>query len=297
MNDMIEKFLNYLDKQRNYSPHTITSYKNDIKEFNHFLEKNKYKYKNINYKEVKVYFMELHDKKYNRSTISRKLSAVRRFYKFLVKEKIVNNNAFDLVSSPKKEKKLPQFLYYDELQTLFAIPDLNTPLGQRDLLILELLYGTGIRVNELVNIKIEDINFNNRVIRVLGKGNKERNVIYGACCEEILSLYLDVGYITLLKGKAKNYIILNKEGDKLTTRGVGYIINRILKKVSLKSHLSPHVLRHTFATHMLDNGADLLTIRELLGHSSLSTTSIYTHVSNEKLREVYLHSHPRAKDK
>lgn len=297
MEPNIERFISYLEIQKNYSIHTRKSYHKDLLDFVSFSNDNGIDYKKITYQNIKAYMMYLYDKKYNRTTIARKLSAIRRFYQYLVKENIIKTNIVNLISLPKKEKKLPRFLYYDEIEALFSVPDLSTPLGQRDLLILEILYSTGIRVNELVNIKIDDINFDHNIIRVLGKGNKEREVVYGEYCEEILSLYLNDGYKKLLKNKNHNYLILNKDGNKITTRAINYIINRLINNACLKNHLSPHTLRHTYATHMLENGADLITVQKLLGHASLSATSIYTHVTNERLREVYLHSHPRAREK
>jgi integrase/recombinase XerC len=265
-------------------------------EFKDFIDKKKINYKNISYPDIRSYLMELYNEKYSRNSVSRKLSALRSFYKYLSREEVIDENAFILVSSPKKEKRLPKFLYYDELDTLFSAPDIKTPLGQRDLLILELLYATGIRVSELTNIKKSEIDFYNRSIRILGKGNKERDVIYGAYAEDIIEIYLNDGYLKLKHNQDHDYLILNNQGRKLTTRGVTYILDKLIKQASLEKHISPHMLRHTFATHMLESGADLLTVQELLGHASLSTTGIYTHITNEHLREVYLHAHPRARE-
>ncbi|MDD3048523.1 MAG: tyrosine recombinase XerC [Bacilli bacterium] len=292
----MEKFLNYLNLQKNYSDYTSINYKVDILEFNEFLTKHKLIFNNISYQDIRTYLMELYDLKYSRNTVSRKLSSLRSFYKYLSKEDIIKDNPFLLVSSPKKEKKLPKFLYYDQLEALFETPDINNALGQRDLLILEMLYATGMRVSELVNLKEKDIDYFNKTIRVIGKGNKEREVIYGVYCKEILELYLKEGRISLLKNKKSDYLLLNNSGSNLTTRGISFILDKLIIKASLNKHFSPHDLRHTFATHMLESGADLLTVQELLGHSSLATTQIYTHVTNEHLREVYLHAHPRAHD-
>ena len=212
----------------------------------------------------------------------------------LLKENYIVKNPMTLISNPKQESKLPHFLYYNELETILNIPDKSTPLGQRDSVILELLYSTGIRVSELVNIKLKDINLSTRKIRILGKGNKERIVLYGEYLKNLLDIYLNDGREKLVKNN-QEYLVLNKNGSGLTTRGVRVIIDNILKKGEIDFHISPHVLRHTFATHMLDSGADLKSVQELLGHENLSTTQIYTHVSNERLRKVYLSTHPRAK--
>lgn len=290
-------FSKYLAAERGYSDNTINGYLTDIIEFFDFIKLNDIKYKNVTYQNIKAYLMTLHDLKYQRSTIARKISALRRFYRYLCKENIIKDNPFELVSLPKKEKKLPSFLYNSELEDLFEIPKINTPLGQRNRLILELLYATGIRVGELVNIKNEDIDFFNKSIRVTGKGDKMRIVMYGEYCEDIMQQYLNDGYLKLLNDRKSDYLIVNNRGSKITERAIRYIINDLIKKSSLKKHISPHTLRHTFATHMLESGADLLTVQELLGHESLSTTQIYTHVTNERLREVYLHAHPRAREK
>ena len=234
-------------------------------------------------------------KKYEKKTISRHISTLRSFYKYLVNENIISKNPMLLISNPKLDKKLPNFLYYDELEILLNIPDKETILGLRDALILEMLYSTGIRVSELINIKLKDINFSDKKILILGKGSKERYVLYGNTLKQILDLYLKNSRQKL--NKNSEYLILNKNGNKITDRGVRLIISNILKKGELDYHVSPHTLRHTFATHMLDNGADLKSVQELLGHSNLSTTQVYTHITNERLRSVYLKTHPRAKEK
>ncbi len=293
MSEYIDKFLKYLKIEKNYSINTIESYKKDLLEFNEYL-KNK-KIKDVDYKFIRDYLAYMYQKKYMKKTISRHISTLRSFYKYLNNENILNKNPMILISNPKLDKKLPNFLYYDELLVLLNIPNKETTLGLRDALILELLYSTGIRVSELINIKIKDINFNDKKILILGKGNKERYVLYGNTLMELLDLYLNNSRSKL--NKDSEYLILNKNGDKITDRGIRLIIQNILKKGELDYHVSPHTLRHTFATHMLDNGADLKSVQELLGHENLSTTQIYTHVTNERLRSVYLNTHPRAKEK
>ena len=192
----------------------------------------------------------------------------------------------------KKEKKLPRFFYYNELEELFQTPRLSTPLGQRDRLILEMLYATGVRVSELVDIKTTDISGNE--IRIVGKGNKERIVRFGEYVEDILELYLNDAYHELNLDNS-DYLFLNSHGGQLTTRGIRYILDRIISNTTLKKSISPHMLRHSFATHLLNEGCDILTVQELLGHESLTATSIYTHVTNDRLKEVYYKCHPRAK--
>jgi integrase/recombinase XerC len=184
----------------------------------------------------------------------------------------------------------------EDISIIFDIPDINTPIGQRNRLILELLYGTGIRVSELCNIKLVDINYNKKTINIIGKGNKERIVFYGDVCESILDKYINYGRNILLNNKNSYYLIIGtNKTTKISVRSIELIIDKIIKRAALKKNITPHILRHTFATHLLNEGCDILLVKEFLGHSSLDTTGIYTHVSNEKLRKVYLDSHPRAK--
>jgi len=292
---MIQAFINYLKNERHYSEHTIINYESDILEFERFMKTEHIPdWESVTYNQIRGFLISLYNQNFKATTVSRKLSSLRSFYRFLVGEEIVKNNPFTLVSTPKKDKGLPKFLYYQDLTSIIDSINLNTPLGIRDRLIFELLYATGIRVSELVNIKLTDINQSEYSIKVLGKGNKERMVYYGEYCHNILNLYLSNARNILLKDHQSNYLLINNHYQQLTTRGIRMIIDRVINKTSLKTHVSPHMLRHTFATHLLNEGADLLTVQELLGHVNLSTTSIYTHVSNEQLRSVYLKAHPRS---
>lgn len=293
MDKYIDDFLKYLEIERHYSSHTINSYKTDLEEYKDYLKDTNIK--NTDYKFIRSYLTYMFDKKYEKKTISRHISTLRSFYKYLLEEKIIKKNPMTLISNPKLDKKLPNFLYYDELEILLNIPDRSTTLGLRDALILELLYSTGIRVSELINIKIKDINTSTKKILIMGKGSKERYVLYGEVLASLLDNYLVNSRSKL--NKNSEYLILNKNGDQITDRGIRLIIERTLKKGSIDYHVSPHTLRHTFATHMLENGADLKSVQELLGHENLSTTQVYTHVTNERLRTVYLKTHPRAKEK
>lgn len=290
----LSEFLKYIDLEKNYSNYTLINYKDDLSFYLDFLNKESIDVLDSDYKVIRNYLSYMYNKKYTSKTISRHISSLRSFYKYMLKENYIVKNPMTLISNPKQESKLPHFLYYNELETILNIPDKSTPLGQRDSVILELLYSTGIRVSELVNIKLKDINLSTRKIRILGKGNKERIVLYGEYLKNLLDIYLNDGREKLVKNN-QEYLVLNKNGSGLTTRGVRVIIDNILKKGEIDFHISPHVLRHTFATHMLDSGADLKSVQELLGHENLSTTQIYTHVSNERLRKVYLSTHPRAK--
>ena len=290
----LSEFLKYIDLEKNYSNYTLINYKDDLSFYLDFLNKENIDVLDSDYKVIRNYLSYMYNKKYSSKTISRHISSLRSFYKYMLKENYIVKNPMTLISNPKQESKLPHFLYYNELETILNIPDKSTPLGQRDSVILELLYSTGIRVSELVNIKLKDINLSTRKIRILGKGNKERIVLYGEYLKNLLDIYLNDGREKLVKNN-QEYLVLNKNGSGLTTRGVRVIIDNILKKGEIDFHISPHVLRHTFATHMLDSGADLKSVQELLGHENLSTTQIYTHVSNERLRKVYLSTHQRAK--
>lgn len=287
------KFIDYLKNERNYSNNTILSYENDLNEFINLYEED---ILTLKYKDISKYLKHVYDKNYNRNTISRKLSAIKSFYNYFKKEGIIKQSPVNNISYPKKALTLPKFLQYSELETLFSVPDINNAYGQRDRLILELLYATGLRVSELVNIKLDDIDINNSEIRVLGKGSVERVVYFGEYAKDIMELYIRDGREKLLKGRVSDYLFINNKFNKLTDRGVRFILDKILEKTSIKVKISPHSLRHTFATHLLNEGADLKVVQELLGHKNLSTTSIYTHVSNEKLRDVYYKSHPRSKE-
>jgi len=292
---VVEDYLEYLKYEKNYSQYTVINYRDDIDEFLNYIESENLDYRELEYSDIRFYLMYLKDtKKDNNSSIDRKLSSLRGFYKFLANNNIVSTNVFTLVNGPKKAKKLPRFFEYNELEKLFNACDLGTPIGQRDRLLLELLYATGVRVGELVNIKINDIDESSRSILILGKGNKERYVTYGDYCAEILDLYLKEGYI-LLNKKNSSYLLLNSNGGNLTDRGVRYILDQIIKKTSINKNISPHMIRHSFATHLLNEGADLLSVQKLLGHESIKATQIYTHVTTDRLKEVYFKSFPRAK--
>lgn len=285
----IESFIEYLDFEKRFSKHTSLNYEIDLKEFLEFQKKD---INSIDINDIREYLKFLYDKKYSNATISRKVSSLKSFFKYLSGENKIQENPMLLISNPKKEKKLPNFLNYEDLEKLLNIPDLKISDGQRDALIMEMLYSTGIRVSELVNIKIKDIDFTDEKIIILGKGDKERYVYYGSKCQNLLKLYLKEGRKDLPQSE---YLFTNKHGNKINDRVIRMIIERNTKLAGIKQHVTPHTLRHTYATHMLNEGADLKSVSDLLGHENLSTTQIYTHVSNERLRNVYLNSHPRAK--
>jgi len=294
-NKELNDYLDYLKYQKNYSDYTIENYKHDIIEYLEYLSSESLEFKNIEYSDIRFFLMYLKDtKKDDNTSINRKLSSLRGFYKYLANEKIVKSNVFSLVNGPKKSRKLPRYFEYNELEELFNVPDTRTPLGQRDSLILEMLYATGVRVGELVNIKVSDIDLGRRNIIILGKGNKERFVTYGEYCEDILKTYLNTGRVSL-NVKQSDYLFLNNNGGQLTDRGVRFILDKLIQKTSLNKNISPHMIRHSFATHLLNEGCDLLTVQKLLGHESIKATQIYTHVTTDRLKEVYYNSFPRAK--
>ena len=294
-NKELVEYLEYLKYQKNYSDYTIKSYKDDVLEYLNYLNREALNFKKVEYSDIRFYLMYLKDeKKDDNSSINRKLSSLRGFYKFMANEGIVKSNVFSLVNGPKKSKKLPRYFEYNELEELFKVPDTRNPLGQRDLLLLEMLYATGVRVGELVSIKVKDIDLNNRSILILGKGNKERFVQFGEYCEDILKEYLKDGR-KILNSKDSQYLFLNNNGGELTERGVRFILDKLIKQTGINKNISPHMIRHSFATHLLNEGCDLLTVQKLLGHESIKATQIYTHVTTDRLKEVYYQSFPRAK--
>lgn len=289
----LEEYLHYLRYEKNYSNMTIDSYERDIVEYISFCDEKDINIIKAKYNDISSYLRTI-DNKEKASTLARKISSLRGFYKFLISLGYLENNPCSLVKTPRKEKKLPRFFYYNELEEMFKVPDMETPLGQRDRLILEVLYASGVRVSELVNIKLSDID--NMDIRIFGKGAKERIAHIGEYAKEVLDTYLKDGYVTLNK-KGSEYLFLNNNGGKLSVRGVRYLLDNIIEKTTINKKISPHMLRHSFATHLLNEGCDILSVQELLGHESLSATAIYTHVTTDRLKEVYFKSHPRAKMK
>lgn len=295
MDKIIQNFIQYLEYEKGYSKKTIISYEKDLELFNNYLKETKIKnINNIDYNIIRKYLAKLHDGNYESSSVCRKISALRSFFKYSLKEKVITNNPMTLISNPKREKKLPKYLNYEEMERLLNCIEINTKEGIQERLIIELLYSTGIRVSELVNIKIKDIKIHENQINILGKGNKERIVLFGAKAKELIKLYLNA-YKEEFEGNISNqYLLINKKGKPLSTNKIELIVKDALRKSALKLNISPHTLRHTFATHLLDSGADLKSVQELLGHENLKTTAIYTHVSNERLKHVFINSHPRA---
>lgn len=291
----LNEYIRELSINKNYSENTIEAYKRDLNEYFSYLKNNNKNYLSIDYDSIRKYLSYLNDKKDTNSTISRKISSLRGFYSYLRLNEKIKNNPFKLINLPKKEQKLPRFFYYNELEELFAACDTSTSLGQRNLAILEVLYATGTRVSELINIKLEDINFSEKQIKVLGKGNKERMVFLGEYAVDALEDYLNDGYLFLNKYNL-DYVFLNHLGNKITRRGIEDILTKLIKKTSIDKKISPHMIRHSFATHLLNEGCDLESVQEMLGHESISATAIYTHVTDDRIKEIYFKAHPRARE-
>ena len=292
-------FLEYLKIERNYSQHTIDNYEKDIYNFFLFMnEEGVTTLESLSFIEARAYLTKLHKLKYARRTVARKISSLRSFFRYLQKENKIVEDPFSLISIPKQAKQLPKFLYQEEMEKLFQVSDISTPLGQRNQAILELMYATGIRVSECCNIKLEDVDFHLETILVTGKGRKQRYVPFGSFASEALRVYIDNGRVDLLRKNADpnsmKHLFLNFRGKPLSTRGVSKVLNSIVENASTSLVINPHMLRHTFATHMLNEGADLRVVQELLGHASLSSTQVYTHVTKDHLRKTYLQYHPRS---
>ena len=289
--EAIKYFLEYIIKELNYSEKTRNNYERDLIIYKDFLDIKKYSYLTIKKNDIMEYLKYLDSFKYSNKTISRNLSSLRSFYSYLVDIKEIDNNVFKRIKNPKVEKNLPNYLSHDEIDKIIDLLDEKTKEEIRDKCIFELLYSTGLRVSELSNLQLKDIDFKEKSIRVFGKGSKERIVYYGGFASELLNKYMYVRNEFLINGNVE-YLFINKIGSKLSRQSIEGIINRITKKTLVKHKITPHTLRHTYATHLLDEGADLRSVQELLGHENLDTTEIYTHVSNERLRNEYFKYHP-----
>lgn len=296
--DHLEQFCTYLIVEKNASDYTIVFYRHDIEVFFSFMYTEGIStLADVDQVAVRVFLTELYEKKMARKSVSRMLSSLRSFYKYLEREEKVTTNPFVHVPLPKQNKLIPDFFYLEELSELFQASDVSTALGQRDQALLELLYATGIRVSECQSLRLNQIDFSLGVINVIGKGRKERFIPFGQYAQDALHTYIKDGREKLLDGNPEksDVVFLNARGRPLTTRGIHFVLENLIKKTSLTVRIHPHKFRHTFATHLLNEGADLRTVQELLGHENLSTTQIYTHVTKDRLRHVYMNSHPRAK--
>ncbi len=284
---MLEKYNEYLKYELNYSFYTIKEYVLHVKDFITYCDNNGVNYLSLSKDDVINYLKFLDEQKLSNKSIGTILSSLRCFYSYLLDNNYINLNIFKLISNPKLEKKLPSFLSYEEIRIVLDSIDTDNILSIRNKMIIELLYATGIRVSELRNIKITDIDFNNKSIKVFGKGSKERIVYFGDYAYDAIKLYLESRELK------SEYLILNNKGEQISVRGIELIIKNVIDKACIKTKVSPHTFRHTFATHMLNNGCPLKSVQELLGHASLSSTEIYTHITDDYIKSEYLKNMPR----
>jgi integrase/recombinase XerC len=299
---LIDRFIEYLSIEKHYSPQTVRAYSKDLQDFVRYLDDIRVSsLEDVTPVVIRSYLARRRASGVRKRSMARFLSTLRTAYRFFMREGWVRANPAKAVSTPKLEQKIPQFLYIEEAMRLMEAPDVSTPAGLRDRAILELLYGTGIRVSECVGIRMGDVNLERGTLLIHGKGSKERYVVVGRKAEEAVRRYVREARPLFLEAGLRSggaagepYLFLNRRGGRLTDRSVRRIVDKHMAAVSASLSISPHVLRHTFATHLLDGGADLRAVQELLGHSSLSSTQIYTHTTKERLRRIYEESHPRA---
>jgi integrase/recombinase XerC len=306
MEHLLTQFLEHLRYERNLSEHTLRNYQSDLEQFHAFLapvatgngKRAEPELSAIDHITVREWLATLHATQKQKSSIARKLAALRTFFQFLVREGLLEMNPAKLVSTPRLEKKLPKHLSIEEAVKFVEMPGLDTVLGKRDRAMLELMYATGVRVAELTKLNVGHVDYKNRLIRVTGKRRKERIVPFGEPALAALLVYLEVRESLLdvapVSEREPEALFLNYQGTRITTRSVGRMVEKYIRLCAGRYDISPHALRHSFATHLLDSGADLRDIQELLGHARLSSTQIYTHVSMEKLIAVYDKSHPKA---
>jgi len=299
----IDSFIYYLKIERNYSPNTVACYRRDLFHGIDFFaavlgkKDSDLTPADINIKIMRFYLGDLFYNGLAKSSISRRLAAWKAFYRYLGREGLIEGNPLKGISSPKAEKRLPSFLFQEECGNLIEAPGDESPLALRDRALMEVLYASGIRVGELVSLSLENLDLGRREILVLGKGAKERIAPLGSFAVEALRSYLDLGRHRLTNNLKEKAVFLNKNGTRLTDRGVRKIIKKYVDLLGIQGKVSPHTMRHSFATHMLDNGADLRAVQEMLGHKNLSTTQVYTHLTKERLKEVYLQTHPRVRNR
>lgn len=299
MLEVVDGFISYLEAEKKASFHTLRSYASDLMQFIAFFAQQNYRsLAEIDYRILRHYLSCLKAKDYERRTIARKLSAIRSFLRYLNREELLKDKTWLAVSTPRVGRRLPSFLYVEEMLQLLSTPDTGTPQGVRDLAILETLYASGIRVSELVAMNVDDIDFVLKQFIVMGKGGKERLVPLGRFALQALQHYLNTARKQLLRknpqGEAEKALWLNRFGTRLSDRSVRRLVDKYVTQAGLNTGISPHSIRHSFATHLLNAGADLRSVQELLGHVNLSTTQIYTHITQDHLKEIYLSAHPRA---
>ncbi len=287
-----QNFLQFLKTEKGYSEHTLKNYAIDLREF--FLFLGERALEAVTYLEVRAFLAVLKDKNYSKSTIARKLACIRSCFKYLAREKVIQHNPAAGIQTPKRDKKLPDFLNQEEMISLLDAPASGSWEERRDKAILEMLYSSGLRVSELVGLNHEDVDLTGNVLRVRGKGKKERMVPIGRVAAQSLKDYFSAKPPRDAGDSLEKPVFKNRLGGRLTDRSVRRMILKYTRRIAMVKDVSPHMLRHSFATHMLDRGADLRSVQELLGHENLSTTQIYTHVTTKRLKEAYAAAHPRA---
>jgi integrase/recombinase XerC len=292
MNKQVEDFLNFLTTEKGASEHTTKNYGIDLREFVKFIAEKKLP--DLTYLDIRSFLAFLKTREYSKSSISRKLACLRSFFKYLVRENILAQNPAAGIATPKKEKRLPSFMNPDEITKLLDAPAKNSWEEKRDKAILEMLYSSGLRVSELAGLNHDDLDFFGGLVRVRGKGKKERIVPVGQTALNSLRAYWDMKAPRETASAIKKPLFISRIGSRLTDRSVRRMILKYVKRTGLGKEISPHTFRHSFATHMLDRGADLRSVQELLGHANLSTTQIYTHVTTQRLKDAYALAHPRA---
>lgn len=292
---LLQEFKLYIEVERNFSKHTVVAYSSDILSFLIWL--NERSVKDVTYSIIREYLLYIQQFNYSKTTTSRKIASLRTFYRFLYRERIIETNPAVGVHSPKRGKTLPEFLTEKEIEQVLNNIKMESPAGYRNRTILELLYATGMRVSELSNLNFENLNLDENEIKVFGKGSKERIVLVSERAKKFLETYIKTVRYLIFKNEKHNSddaVFINKTGYRLQPQSIRLAIKEVVEKIELPKHVTPHVFRHSFATKLLENGADLRIVQELLGHSSISNTQIYTHVSTERLKQSYNISHPRA---
>ena len=298
MDEHLSKFITYLIAEKNASPYTVKNYRHEIGQFLDFLkEQGIDSWDGVDRYVLRRYLAWLQAEGYVKASITRRISELRSFCRYLVREGILDTNPIRAISSPRIPKRLPDYLDPHQVEAMLAAPDATVPQGQRDRAIMEVLYASGLRVSELVSLNLSNVDLRHGEIRVWGKGAKERLALLGEPACRALTRYIEDGRSKLIKeNRVTNALFLNRLGTRLSTRSVSNILDKYAKLAGLERRVTPHIMRHTFATHLLDGGADLRTVQELLGHADLSSTQIYTHVSQARAKEVYRKAHPRANE-
>lgn len=294
--EILDKFLNYLKYEKNYSPNTIESYKRDVLDFYNFMAREEIFLQDVNFKNLRIFLGDLNFDNISKRSQARKISALRTFFKHLLNEDIVSDNPFLQISTPKLDRKNPEILYFDDLENVIEAIDDKNPLGLRNKAIFEIMYASGLRASEVCSITVSNIDLAYRQIKVMGKGSKERIVPFNKESQEVIKDYIEYGRPILDKNGEK-WLFLSKNGKKMSPRSLWDVVNTSAKKLNSSLDVHPHTLRHTFATHLLDNGADIRSVQEMLGHANLSSTQVYTHVTKDRLKKVYDMAHPRANKK